>query len=221
MNYLPCIELEPASPATAAVIWLHGLGASGDDFAPIVPELRLPADLTIRFVLPHAPMQPVTINGGMIMPSWYDIISIDVDRKFNAGQLKMSANSVVDLIEREISRGIPSERIVLAGFSQGGAVAFEAALSFAKPLAGLLALSTYFATEHSVVVNPANNALKTFVFHGKLDDVVPELLGRRAVSALERMGFEPEYRTYPMYHEVCFEEIEDISNCLRQCLGAT
>lgn len=130
MHYLPAVEVEPTSPATAAVIWLHGLGADGHDFVPIIPELGLPPDHGIRFIFPHAPDMPVTVNGGYVMPAWYDILEIDLDRKVDVAQLQASAREVGKLIEREIARGIPSERIVIVGFSQGGAVAYQAALSY-------------------------------------------------------------------------------------------
>ena len=138
---LKCVEIEPAGDATATVIWLHGLGASGHDFEPIVPELQLPAGLPVRFVFPHAPDIPVTVNGGMVMPAWYDILAMDIDRKVDEAGVLASADAVDALIEREIQRGIPAHRIVIAGFSQGGAVAYQAALRYPQKLAGLLTLS--------------------------------------------------------------------------------
>ena len=153
---LPGVEIDPASPANAAVIWLHGLGANGHDFEPVVPELHLPESLPVRFIFPHAPQIPVTINSGYIMPAWYDILEMELDRKVDLAQLQQSALQIQQLIDREIERGIDSRRIVIAGFSQGGAVGFEAALSYPKPLAGLLALSTYFATADSIDIHPAN-----------------------------------------------------------------
>ena len=135
ITYLPCVEVEPTVKATASVIWLHGLGSNGHDFEALLPELQLPADMPVRFIFPHAASISVTINGGAVMPAWYDIISLDVSRKLNVDQLIDSAQCVIDLIEREISRGIASERIILAGFSQGGAVVYHAALSYANGLA--------------------------------------------------------------------------------------
>ena len=219
MSLLPCVEIEPAQPATASVIWLHGLGANGHDFEPIVPELRLPAHLPVRFVFPHAPQLPVTINGGYVMPAWYDILEMSLDRKVDEKQLKASARNVQDLIEREIQRGIDSHRIVIAGFSQGGAVGFEAALSYPKPLAGLLALSTYFATANSIEINPANAQLPIQIFHGSQDDVVPEFHGQNSVAILQERGFEPSYQTFSMAHSVCMEEIDAISAWLQQVLA--
>jgi len=221
MSLLSCVEIEPAAPAVATVIWLHGLGASGHDFEPIVPELRLHASLPVRFLFPHAPQQPVTINGGMVMPSWYDIYSMDLDRKIDQQQLRVAADGVHALIEREIARGIQSERIVIAGFSQGGAVAYEAALSYDKPLAGLMALSTYFATHDTVALSPANAALPIKIDHGLSDPVVPELLGQQAVAHLTAKGFKPTYHTYAMQHEVCWPQIADISQWLQRCVASS
>jgi phospholipase/carboxylesterase len=218
-EYLPCLELETADKITASVIWLHGLGASGHDFEPIVPELGLPVGLGIRFVFPHAPSIPVTVNGGYIMPAWYDILEMNIERKVDSTQLLASAQWVRALIEREISRGIPSERIVLAGFSQGGAVAYQAALSCDRPLAGLLALSTYIATADSLRPHEANRDLPIHICHGTVDPVVPEVLGRKARDTLSAMGYQPEYSSYAMAHEVCVEEIADISVCLQRWLG--
>lgn len=220
MTYLTTIEVETsASPANAAVIWLHGLGASGHDFEPIVPELKLPASAAIRFIFPHAPAIPVTVNGGYVMPAWYDIVSMDIERKLDESQLLASAQQVAELIDREIARGIASERIVIAGFSQGGAVAYQAALTYPKPLAGLLAMSTYFATAASIKPHAANSQLPVQILHGGQDPVVPEILGKKAVAALESLGYQPGYTAYPMEHEVCLQEIADISRYLQEWLA--
>ena len=220
---LNCIEIEPTQPAVASVIWLHGLGASGHDFEPIVPELQLPEDLPVRFLFPHAPNIPVTVNGGMVMPAWYDILAMDVEPFAKAGvtdaalaelaatidaDKKEGADAVDALIAREIERGIASNRIVIAGFSQGGAVAYQCALRHPSPLAGLLTLSTYMAMP--VTPSEANRQLPVMVSHGSMDPVVPEQLGRRAVASLQDMGLEPEYHHYPMEHMVCLEQIRDI-----------
>lgn len=218
MSYLPCVEVEPAPPATAAVIWLHGLGADGHDFEGIVPELKLPADAGVRFIFPHAPSMPVTINNGYVMPAWYDILDIAFDRKVDEQQLLKSAAAIHALAEREIERGIDSQRIVIAGFSQGGAVGYQAALSFHKPLAGLLAMSTYFATHNSIKVNPANQNLPIEIYHGTQDTVVPEPLGRQAVSQLQALQLCANYHTYPMQHSVCLEQIQDIATWLKNTL---
>jgi len=218
-NDLTCVEIEPATPATATVLWLHGLGADGHDFEPIVPELRLPRDAGVRFVFPNAPAIPVTINGGMVMPAWYDILALDVGREVDERQLLQSAAAVSALVDREIARGIDSRRIVIAGFSQGGAVAYQLALSDPRPLAGLLVLSAYFATARSIQLDPANRDLPILVCHGSLDPVVPEELGHRAHQTLLAMGYAAGYKTYPIGHNVSPEEIADVSRWLRATLG--
>jgi len=219
MDYLPCVEVEPASPATATVIWLHGLGADGHDFEPVVPELKLPKELAIRFIFPHAPSIPVTINQGSVMPAWYDILHIDFEREVNEEQLLASAADVQALIDREIERGIDSTRIVIAGFSQGGAVGYQAALSYKKPLAGLLAMSTYFATVNIVDVYPANEQLPIEIYHGSNDSMVPEQLAKNSLQFLKMIGFKPNYTSYPMDHSVCLEQINDISEWLQKTLA--
>lgn len=218
MDYLPALEYETSPAPTASVIWLHGLGADGNDFRPIVPELELPETLGIRFIFPHAPSIPVTINNGFVMPAWYDILEMNIDRKVDVEQLEASAAKITQLIDREIERGIASERIVLAGFSQGGAVAYQAALSYPKPLGGLLAMSTYFATAETIKRHEANHQLPIGIFHGTADAVVPEALGRKAGKTLTEMGYEPKYLTYPMEHSVNLQEIQDISAYLQQWL---
>ncbi|MDO6442344.1 alpha/beta hydrolase [Marinobacter sp. 2_MG-2023] len=210
MQDLQYIEVETRANPTAAVIWLHGLGASGHDFEPVVPELGLPDDAAVRFIFPHAPNLPVTINGGMTMPAWYDIKAMDIDRVVDTEQLMDSARAVGKLIEQEIERGIPAEKIIIAGFSQGGAVAYELGLSFPKRLAGILALSTYFATEKTVQPSEANAGIPINVYHGTADPMVPETLGVRSVAALKGMGYDPAYMTFPMEHSVCLEEVQDI-----------
>ncbi len=216
MQDLDYIELETASNPTAAVIWLHGLGASGHDFEPVVPELGLPDGAAVRFIFPHAPNLPVTINGGMTMPAWYDIKAMDIDRVVDTEQLMASADAVAKLVDREIERGIPAENIIIAGFSQGGAVAYELGLTYPKRLAGVLALSTYFATAESIQRSEANAGIPINVYHGTFDPVVPESLGVRSVETLKDMGFEPSYQTYPMEHSVCLEEVLDIGRFIRQ-----
>lgn len=217
MSYLPCVEIETAPAVTASIIWLHGLGANGHDFEPIVPELRLPKQAGIRFVFPHAPSIPVTINGGMIMPAWYDILDASIDRKIDHKQILVSAERINALIDREIERGVDSRRIVLAGFSQGGAVAYHTALTSTRPLGGLLALSTYLAT-HELVSAKTDTTLPVMVCHGLYDMVVPETLGQHAVKALRTLCYAPEYRTYPMQHSVCAEEVGHIGAWIRKVL---
>jgi phospholipase/carboxylesterase len=218
-QYLSCVEVEPATAANAAIIWLHGLGADGSDFVPVLPMLHLPAGLAVRYVLPHAPVMAVTVNHGAIMPAWYDVMDFDAERKYNHDDLLKSAAAVQALISREIERGIPSERIMLIGFSQGGAVNFQAALSYDKKLAGLLALSTYFPTARTLTPNPANASLPIAIFHGAGDPLLSISLARTARRQLEHMGLVPEFRTYDMGHEVCGEEINDIASFIKGCLA--
>ncbi len=215
MKELEYIELETRPNPTAAVIWLHGLGASGHDFEPVVPELGLPEDAAIRFIFPHAPNMPVTINGGMTMPAWYDIKAMDIDRIVDTDQLMASSDAVAKLVDREIERGVNSENIVIAGFSQGGAVAYELGLSYPKRLGGILALSTYFATAKTVEISDANRGIPINIYHGTHDPMVPESLGRLSVEKLEELGFKPSYQTFPMEHSVCLEEVQDIGRFIR------
>jgi len=221
MSLLPAVELVSPNGASpnAAIIWLHGLGSDGHDFAGIVPELHLPDTLAMRFVLPHAPSIPVTINNGFVMPAWYDILEMDIGRTVDTEQLIQSAAAVHALIEREIERGIDSRRIILAGFSQGGAVILQAALSCPHPLAGALSLSSYFPTVDVIVPNEANRELPILVCHGTRDPVVNEALGKKAEADLRALGHPTQYRNYPMEHSVCLEQIHDISTWFQERLG--
>ena len=207
---LPHIEVETNPNPDASIIWLHGLGADGHDFEPIVAQLGLPEKSLIRFIFPHAPSLPVTINNGAVMPAWYDILEMNIDRKVDETQLKLSAASIIDFINHEISRGVASERIIIAGFSQGGAVAFEAALSFPKKLAGLLALSTYFATKDSVEFNSSNQDMSIEIHHGDYDPIVPLSLGQLSFELLSSKGYPAVLKRYPMEHSVCQQQITDI-----------
>lgn len=219
MSYLSCEIIDTHATPESAVIWLHGLGASGHDFVPIVPELHLPDSVKTRFIFPHAPSIPVTVNGGMVMPAWYDILSMTIEREIDTAQIMASAKATIDLIEREIAGGIPSHKIVVAGFSQGGAVAYQAALSYDKPLAGLMALSTYFATKDSIKLSEANKNMPIHISHGTQDQVVPEVLGRQANEVLSSKAYKPEYKTYPMPHSVHPSQIKDISAWLQKVLA--
>ncbi len=219
MSLLPAIEQETRSNPDAAVIWLHGLGADGHDFAPIVPELNLPETLAIRFIFPHAPAIPVTVNNGYVMPAWFDILEMDIDRKVDAAQLLVSAAAINRLIDRELERGIDSHRIILAGFSQGGAVAYQASLCHPQPLGGLIAMSTYFATSDSAVLSEANRDLPIEIQHGVYDPVVPQALGARAAEFLKDRGYNVAFRTYPMDHSVCPQQIGDIAAALQRFLA--
>lgn len=214
------IEPPSGQPADACVILLHGLGADGHDFEPLVPALNLPSSLAVRFVLPHAPRLPVTINGGMQMPAWYDILEMNLGRRVDEGQLRTSAARVHQLIDAEIARGIDSRRIIVAGFSQGGAVAYEAALTYPQPLGGLLALSTYFATADSIVPSEANRDLVIEAHHGNLDPVVPESLGKEGAERARAMGHSVNYRRYPMPHSLCPQQVADIGPWLAARLAS-
>lgn len=205
--------------AEAAVIWLHGLGANGHDFEPVVPQLPVPPEIGIRYIFPHAPVMPVTINGGMAMPAWYDIKAIDIDRHVDEQQLLESARRVHDLTARERERGIASDHILVGGFSQGGAVAYQAALTFPEPLAGLFSLSSYLATAASLRVNSAQHQIPVLVCHGLQDAVVPEALGRQSVEGLGRLGIQAEYRTYTMEHSLCLEEVQDLGRFFTSVLS--
>lgn len=218
MVLLPAIEFETTPTPDSAIIWLHGLGADGNDFAPIVPQLNLPDSLGIRFIFPHAPEIPVTINGGFVMPAWYDILEMDIDRKVDTLQLTASAEAISQHIENQIERGIASTRIILAGFSQGGAVAYQTCLSSARRMGGLLAMSTYFATSDTITLSEANRQVPIEIHHGSFDPVVPERLGKNAYSFLTDKGYAAGYRSYPMEHNVCPQQIGDISSWLQSIL---
>jgi phospholipase/carboxylesterase len=213
------VVIEPSQPPTAAVIWLHGLGADGHDFVPIVPELRLPADLPVRFVFPHAPVRPVSINGGMPMRAWYDITP-DMRRQDEAG-IRESARTVEGFLAREVGAGVPSERIVLAGFSQGGAITLHTGLRQARPLAGLLALSTYLPLpEHyAKEALPARKDTPILMCHGTHDPMLPLQLGAWSRDVLKQGGYDVQWREYSMAHQVCAEQIADIGAWLRERLG--
>jgi len=220
---LPCVEVEPSQPAVASVIWLHGLGADGNDFKPVIPALQLPDDLPVRFVFPNAPAQPVTINGGWVMPAWYDILEMSIERKIDTAGLLNSVAQIEALIRREVERGVPEHRIILAGFSQGGAVAYHTALCYPRKLAGLLTLSTYIATAPQIEAQAteANKQIPILIAHGVADDVVPLSLGQQAVVNLERLGYQPQWLTYQVDHGVCLEEIEAIGCWLQDILSET
>lgn len=214
------IEPRSGRPADACVFILHGLGADGRDFEPLVPALPLPTDDAVRFILPHAPRLPVTINGGMVMPAWYDILEMNLDRQIDEPQLLASAERIQGLVQAQIDSGIDSRRIIIAGFSQGGAVAYQAALSFSRPLGGLLAMSTYFATADSITLAEANRGLPIEVHHGNLDPVVPEALGRAAYERVLALGYPAKYRQYSMGHAVCPQQVADIGAWLGKRLSS-
>ena len=218
---LPAVEIETGPRPTHAVIWLHGLGADGHDFEPIADELdeaRLPAT---RFVFPHAPHRPVTINGGFVMRAWYDLVSLDfTQRREDPVGVRESAAQVEALIARENTRGIPDERIVLAGFSQGGAIALHAGLRHGQPLAGILALSTYLPLADTLEAEaaPANLEVPVFMAHGTHDGVIPYAFAAQSGRFLQAQGYPLEWHDYPLEHGVSMEELRDIEAWLRKVL---
>ena len=216
---LETIEIETGERPDGAVIWLHGLGADGHDFEPIVPELRLPQRLSLRFVFPHAPVRPVTLNQGMRMRAWYDILQLGGGREDDPG-IRTSQKSLEDLIAREGSRGIAPGRVVLAGFSQGGAIALQAALRYGERLAGTLALSTYLPLAATLAAerSTANRDAPIFMAHGSQDPMIPLERARASRDALAALGYAIEWREYPMSHSVCPEEISDIAAWLTRVL---
>ena len=218
---LETLELETGARPTAAVIWLHGLGADGHDFEPIVPELDLPDALAVRFVFPHAPLQPVTINGGAVMRAWYDVYGIDGARREDEAGVRASQAHVEALIARERERGVPASRVVLAGFSQGGAIALQTGLRHRERLAGIMALSTYLplAATLAAEASDANRAVPIFMAHGRLDGVIPIERAIRSRDALRAAGYDVEWHEYRMDHAVCAEEIGDIAAWLRRRLS--
>lgn len=208
---LPCVEIEPQSgTAKHSVIWLHGLGADGNDFPPIVPELGVEAKHAVRWIFPHAPSIPVTVNGGSVMPAWYDIRGMDFDKRQDEEGIRLSAQRVEHLIARENERGVPTERICLAGFSQGGAIALFTALRHAERLLGVVALSTYLVLEDKLQEerHEANFATPIFQAHGTMDPMVVTERGESSYAALKAMGYPIEWHAYPMMHQVCIEEME-------------
>ena len=218
--YLPCLEQDPREPAVAAVIWMHGLGADGHDFAPIPPYLGLPPDMPVRFVFPHAPKIAVTLNMGFVMPAWYDIVSLD-SRGHDEPGIRASAERIRRLIERETERGIPASRIVLAGFSQGGAMALFTALRYPERLAGIMALSSYLLLPDRLAAeaSAANRDVPIFQAHGLHDPLVLVDYGRRTRDFLQQAGYAVEWCEYPMEHEVCPQQIADIGRWLRRVLS--
>jgi phospholipase/carboxylesterase len=217
---LPGIELETAPNPTASVIWLHGLGADGNDFVPIVAELALPPGMPTRFVFPHAPLRSVSINNGMRMRAWYDIAGADLSRRADMAGVRQSQAQLEALIEREGERGIRPERIVLAGFSQGGAIALYTGLRHSERLAGIMALSTYLIDPDRLAaeVSGANRALPIFMAHGSADPVVRPEWAQASRSVLEAAGYAVEWHSYAMQHSVCLEEVQAIGAWLRRVL---
>jgi phospholipase/carboxylesterase len=217
---LETIEVETAAKPTASIIWLHGLGADGHDFEPIVPEIVRPGERAWRFVFPNAPVRPVTINGGMPMRAWYDLKGVDRKAVEDVAGFRDSDTQIRQLIAREGERGVPAHRVVLAGFSQGSAVSLYMAPRFPEKLAGVVALSGYLPRESSFAAErlPANDATPIFMAHGRGDTVLPMALGVQSRDFLLGLGFTVEWHDYPMPHSVCPAEIADIREFLLRVL---
>ena len=218
-DLLEIVEIDSAPSPTASIVWMHGLGAVGHDFAPIVPELSLP--VPVRFVFPHSPMRAVTINNGYVMRAWYDVRAIGGERREDADGVRASQAQIEALLAREKARGIAAHRIVLAGFSQGGAMALHTGLRHVERLAGVMALSCFLplADDLAREASAANRDVPIFMAHGAYDDLIPMARARRAHDLLAGLGWRVEWRDYPMPHSVCPEEIADISTWLTTVLG--
>lgn len=218
---LDCVEIQSPGPTTASVIWLHGLGADGNDFVPIVPELGLGDDHGVRFVFPNAPQQPVTVNGGMRMPAWYDILSVDIADQQDEPGIRASAAEIETLIAHEVESGIAAERLVLAGFSQGGAIALHTGLRHSASLAGIMALSSYLPLHDSLAAEAgtANREASIFMAHGSEDPIIPIALGRTSRDHLTAAGYAVDWNEYSMAHQVCAPEITTVGRWLRERLS--
>ena len=216
------VVVEPAEPATAAVVWLHGLGADGHDFEPVATELEKGGLVGVRYVFPHAPVRPVTINGGVAMRAWYDIAGPELDRHADIVGTRASAGVARALVEEQVARGIAAERVVLAGFSQGGAVALYAGLRYPFRIAGILALSTYLPGVESLgaEAHAANRDTPIFLAHGSQDPVIALALSEHSRAAMADLGYTVETHTYPMPHSVCPEEVRDIGDWLYRVLAS-
>lgn len=216
---LEFIQRETGPDPQHVIIWLHGLGADGHDFEPIVPELGL--NIPVRFIFPHAPMQPVTVNGGMVMRAWYDIVGMDIGADIDELGINQSAKQVRELIQQQIEQGISSERIMLAGFSQGGVIALHTGLLYPQKLSGIVALSTYLAIPAAIErsASEANKDIEIFMGHGLYDPIVPYPLGKQGESFLSRRGYSIQWQEYPMEHSVHPDEIRHVGNWLNQILS--
>jgi phospholipase/carboxylesterase len=221
LELLPHVELATGAEPKGTVIWMHGLGADGWDFVPLARELPLPEDLPLRFIFPHAPVRPVTINNGYEMRAWYDIAMNDIARLPDEGGIRDSQQAVEQLIARERGRGIDSRHIVLAGFSQGGAIALQVGLRHRDRLGGIMALSTYLPLQDSLEAEaaPANKSTPIFMAHGTQDPIVPLSLAESSAAALRSHGYEVEWHTWPMPHSVCAEEVQAASEFLARIYG--
>ena len=221
MTALPCIEIETAPNPSTAVIWLHGLGADGNDFVPIISQLNLSECPAIRFVFPSAPSMPVTVNGGYVMPAWYDITERDINAREDLAGIHKSATAISQLIEREASRGIAYEKIVLAGFSQGCAMSLQVGLRFPHRLAGIMALSGYLPLANSLALerSEANGKTPILMAHGVWDAVITLERAEASADILEKLGYQLDWNTYPMEHSLHPDELVDISRFLSNVLS--
>ncbi|MDH5190965.1 MAG: alpha/beta hydrolase [Gammaproteobacteria bacterium] len=217
---LPAVEINPVGKIKSSIIWLHGLGASGHDFEAIVPELNLPASLGLRFVFPHAPEIPVTINGGYVMPAWYDITSTEFIQEEDEAGICSSAQLLENLIASEIEQGVSEDRIILAGFSQGGAIVLHTGLRYAGRLAGIMALSTYLPLREKLEQeqSPSSMTVPVVMMHGTQDTVVPITLAEKSFHHMKKLGHEVGWYSYDMPHTVCAEQIDDIADWIRKIL---
>lgn len=226
MNYArhatdTAVTLSPSRPANASVIWLHGLGADGNDFVPIVPELDLRDSLSVRFIFPHAPQRPITVNNGYVMRAWYDIKVRALQGAQDEAGMRASQQTIHGLIQEEVARGIACNKIVIAGFSQGGAIALQTGLRYPQRLCGVMALSTYLPLEDSFAaeLSEANRDLPIFMCHGRQDQVLPFALGEHSRDVLQAHGLRVEFHTYDMPHSVCPQEVVDIAAWLNGVLA--
>ncbi len=221
-EFFPCVEVNPARPAKASVICLHGLGADGHDLAPLAAQLVTP-EQAVRFVFPHAPQRAITRSDGYVMRAWYDVYGPDLAERFDEAGIRASERQVRALVEREIQAGIAARRIVVMGFSQGGAMALHAGLRYPERLGGIVALSTYLLMPDSVreEAHPANADVPIMMTHGTLDDVIPLARGEAARAKLQELGYQVQWRVYPMLHSLCAPEIEDLAEWLKNLLDGT
>ncbi|PAJ72426.1 carboxylesterase [Pseudoalteromonas sp. NBT06-2] len=211
---LKSVICEPQGQHKATVIWLHGLGDSGDGFAPIVPQLEIPNDIGVKFIFPHAPTRAVTINNNMEMRAWYDIISLDLDKRADEPGVRESSSQVEEIIEQEMALGIDADKIVLAGFSQGGVIALHLAPRFKHKLAGVMALSTYMCAPQKFNDETIQKDLTVLMAHGSQDEVIPMFAGKQALDIMKSAGMDVTWHDYPMGHQVCGEEVMVIRNWL-------
>jgi phospholipase/carboxylesterase len=221
MSKISSVEINPDGSPIGSIIWLHGLGADGNDFVPIIPELNLPSTLPIRFVFPNAPHRPVTINNGYVMPAWFDIRAMSIDQGIDQEGIAESVKLLEEYIEKEIKSGIPSEKIILAGFSQGCVIALTTGLRYSQKLGGIIGLSGYLPFAEQILSNKnsqVNHATPIFLGHGTEDTIVPYFLGESIYTILKKYGYAVEWHNYRMPHSVCGEEVRDIAAWIRKVL---